>query len=143
MRPLNHFVVSLVGAIVFYIFTRYLTGSLLLFAAGFFIDLDHLIDYWALKPKKPFSLREFLDSESYGEQKKYVFIFLHGYEWLILLWLAVFLTGSNLPLLALATGVSLHFLLDIHNIISEKIRPGEYFFTLRLIRGFKKQALRV
>jgi len=138
MRPLNHFIISLAGAVMFYIFTRYLFGSLLLFTAGFFIDLDHLIDYWALKPKKPFSLKAFLDSEKYDNQKKYTFIFFHGWEWATLLWFLTFLFNFPLWLLAITVGISLHFVLDIHNIISEKISPLNYFFIKRALRGFKK-----
>lgn len=143
MRPIYHIVSSLALATLIYFLGYGLTPALIAFLAGVFIDLDHLIDFWALKPKNPFDVRLFLNSEELDNQKKYFLLFGHGWEWLFLVFLLTYFFHWDINLLCLGFGLALHFLLDIANLKKgpNKYNPLTYLFFFRLIKGFKKQNL--
>lgn len=142
MRPLHHLLSSLCLAFVFFIFTHSITASLIAFLAGIFIDLDHLIDYWVLKPARPFSVRDFLDAEKYEEQKKWIFLFSHSWE-LVLMLAVLTVFFKNILLFALVFSVALHLISDTYNLKKENIlTPLSYFLLLRAFRGFKKERLK-
>ncbi len=138
MKPLFHFVTSSILAVVIFLITRSLSASLLVVLVGVFIDLDHLIDFWAMKPKNPFSVRDFLDCEKYNEQRKYIFIFAHAWEWVIALLVLGYLLAWPLLLTALTLTITLHLLLDIYNVITKAVPWWTYSFILRAIKGFRK-----
>lgn len=140
MRPIWHIITSFILGIIIFFFTRSLIAGLAAFVVGVFIDLDHLIDYWILKPKRPFSIRDFLDCEKSDAQKKWIFLLLHGWEWAALLVVAAWLSGWNTLLIAIFLSVVLHLVLDTCYIIkATDFSPSVYFVVLRAIRGFKKK----
>lgn len=53
------------------------------FLAGFFLDIDHLIDYFIFKHGFFLNLQEFLSS-SYFDASNKVYLFFHGYEYAII-----------------------------------------------------------
>ena len=142
MRPIYHIIASSVLAVLIYIFTRQVGVALLAFIVGVFVDLDHLIDFWALKPANPFDVREFLDSEHYNQQSKHIFIFLHGWEWAGVLFALAYFYNWNIYLLVSAIALVLHLIIDTKNLSNgQKHSPFIYLFFFRLLKGFKKQNL--
>ncbi len=139
MRPIYHFSASIILGLIIWLITKSWGLALLSFLIGFLIDLDHLIDYWALKPEKPFSPKDFLDSEKYDEQQKYLFIFAHAWEWVIILLIISWLTGWNIWVAIIALSIAFHLILDIFNIIEHRIHPLGYFITYRIIKKFRKE----
>ena len=138
MRPLKHIIASAILGIGFLLFVRPFWAGLVVFLAGVFIDLDHLIDFWALKPRRPFSVRDFLDSESRDDQIKWIFVFFHSWELVVGLWLWAFLAHWPLWQTSIAAGITLHLILDIANMRRCKMHPLAYFLIYRAIKGFKK-----
>lgn len=144
MRPIWHTLSSFVLAVAIFFFTRFLGAAVVALLAGVFIDSDHLIDYWALKPQRPFSVRDFLDSEKYNKQAKFFFLFLHGWEWLALLIIFTWVSGWNVILLSLTLSVVLHLALDCYNQINDKkANPLAYFFFFRVLKGFNKKKIAI
>lgn len=141
MRPLKHITASAILGMIFLIFVRPFWAVLIVFLAGVFIDLDHLIDFWALKPRRPFNVRDFLNSESRNEQTKWIFVFLHSWELVTGLWLWAFLAHWPLWQTSMAAGITLHLILDIANVRHYKMRPFAYFLVFRAIKGFKKSKI--
>ncbi len=79
-----HFSLSLlVGIIVGYLFDNYWAIPLALLG-GFFIDGDHLIDYFIHKKFRELNTREFFKGEFFDDAGK-VYVFLHGFEYVAIL----------------------------------------------------------
>ncbi len=97
MRPIIHLISSSILAIIIFIFTKSITASAIIILVGVFFDLDHLIDFWALKPENAFNIKDFLDSEKYNKQAKYMFVLLHAYEWIIALWIIHYFSHFSAP----------------------------------------------
>ncbi len=138
MKPFYHFIASAIFGILFFIFSRNALAGFVVFISGVFIDLDHLIDFWALKPKNPFSLKEFLDEKTYQANRKWIFIVLHSWELIAVLWLICYFSDWQVYLLALTLGFSTHLLLDIYNLTLKKMPVFSYFLVYRIAKGFKK-----
>ncbi|PIU15442.1 hypothetical protein COT20_01680 [bacterium (Candidatus Gribaldobacteria) CG08_land_8_20_14_0_20_39_15] len=141
MKPMQHLIFSGILGLGFLIFIRPFWAALIAFSSGIFIDLDHLIDFWALKPAKPFNVKDFLHSEKYNCQKKWLFVFLHNWESIIGLWLWAYFGHWSTIVTALAAGLTLHLIMDIANLRSYKMHPFAYFLIFRLIKGFKKDEI--
>jgi len=95
---------------------------------GFFLDLDHLIDYFSYF-KSGFSLNNFLGS-AYLESGK-VYVFMHSWEIDCLMLMASIATGSA-GLLVFFLSVTLHLAID--NI--QRKNPLFYFLIYRIRKGF-------
>ncbi|PIR91239.1 hypothetical protein COU03_02600, partial [bacterium (Candidatus Gribaldobacteria) CG10_big_fil_rev_8_21_14_0_10_41_12] len=67
MRPLRHIIASAILGIGFLLFVKPAWAALIVFLTGIFIDLDHLVDFWALKPLLLFNIHDFLDAEKYDK----------------------------------------------------------------------------
>ena len=106
------------------------------------LDLDHAVDHLFQSPR-PFSLGTFLGAHNSLTWKRMIF-FLHGYEWVLLLWAACWIAPHPL-LFAVAAGVTSHLLLDeIGNRLPwapVDLAPGFYFFSWRLGQGFLRSRL--
>lgn len=137
MKPIYHFVSSLVLAGLIFYFSQSFLAALIAFLAGFLIDLDHLIDFWASKPNNPLSIKQFLNSKKYFKTNKRNFILFHAWEYVVFLIILGFYLNWPLLLLSLVLGLSLHYLLDIYNLKNDQISPFSYLLTFRLIKGFK------
>ncbi len=128
MKLLHHFLLSLFLSAFVYLFTGSIFASFLCFSAGFFIDGDHLMDFWIYKGKITFSMEIFHEFyKSFGK----IYIFAHSLELLIPLALITFyypLYGT-----ALLTGFLSHIISDY---LAYDMHPLSYFITYRLIRRF-------
>jgi hypothetical protein len=103
------------------------------FAAGFLIDLDHLVDYWREYPFR-FDVRHFFSTcNEYRLNKTY--LWLHSLELLALLAPLAFLLRSAL-LAGIALGAAQHLLFD-H--LFNRSYPQTYFFFFRMRQGFENR----
>lgn len=111
-----------------------LTGSLPLaassFAAGVFIDIDHLADYWREHPRSCDLRHFFATCHRYGLRQ--VYLVLHSLELLPLLGLALYLIRGEV-MLGLFIGFAQHMALDhLYN----RTHGPSYLFIYRWRLGF-------
>jgi len=141
MSPGGHLVTTAAACAI----TAYGTGSLSLTTAvaagGFFIDLDHVVDYVLFDGQRDLRpaafLRYFL-----GGHVRYTVLVLHSYE--IFLMLAALAWWTDAPLLsAYLVGALMHLGLDI--VFNGRITPHSiaafYSFGYRLAHRFDAVAL--
>lgn len=137
MSPTSHAVISAGTSAVFWYATGSVPGAIVCFLSGIFIDLDHHLDYWLNKKELPLDYKKLLYfSEVEKEGKPY--LFLHSYELLALLWIAVFYYGLGPVWSGLVLGLSVHMIADQ---ICNPVRPLAYFFIYRLKHGFHRGKL--
>ncbi len=106
------------------------------FAAGVFIDIDHLIDYY-VKYGLTFKLRSIYDTCARLDMKR-VYVVFHSYEIVILAWLIIWAAGLPNVWKAIAIGLTQHLIFD--QLTNRAGRFG-YFITYRLLKGFDRNAL--
>jgi hypothetical protein len=135
MKPVKHALVSAVVALACFVFTDSWTFSILAFLPGVVIDIDHLFD--CFKSGNKLNLRELLSSSYFRESGK-MYIILHSYEFLFLLFTIAFAFGG----LQLGIWVSLSFILHlISDQLSYRTHPLAYFITFRATKNFSLQIL--
>ena len=133
--PQYHIVASSILATIFYYFTSSFFASFICFSSGFFIDIDHLLDFWLYRG------RIILDKEifqNFYEKWDKVPVLLHSIEFLIPLWLLGYALNSFLLVVAASTGFVFHLALDF---FSNKIELLGYFLSYRLAKGFDKRSV--
>ena len=136
MSPITHTVVSAAVSVAFYQKTQSVSGTVVCFLSGIFIDIDHFFDYWIAKKKVSLSykgLKAYCAREKAGK----LYLIFHSYELLALLWYFV-LTMPQLPMvwLGLAVGTSAHIMLDR---MGNPIKPWGYFLAYRAKHRFSKR----
>jgi len=99
---------------------------------GIFIDLDHLIDYFAYQSK--FRLSDSLNSAHLDSGK--VYVFFHSWEVNILI-LVLSLASHSKALFLLFAGMSIHVAID--NVQRKNV--FFYFLIYRLAKNFQVSAL--
>jgi len=127
-----HLIVSSFVFIIIYIFFKSWQLAFLAFFSGILIDLDHLVDYF-LVYKTNLEAKKFLAGHQFLESKK-AYVFLHGWEWIIIILLVGFLTGFMRPAIAMALGILGHLIVD--QTLGFKHEPLFYFLTYRFIKKF-------
>ena len=138
MRPIWHILSSLVLGVIIFFFTREIIASLIAFLAGVFIDLDHLIDFWASEPENAFSVKQFFYMDKHLKSKgdHYTFIFFHAWEWVIIL-VILTLYYSNIYFVSFVLAVALHLALDsINNHFFEEENQLVYSIIFRAFHKF-------
>ena len=133
MRVKEHILASSTLAIVFYYFTHSLPGAGLVLFSGIFIDLDHLFDFWITRPVNPFSIKEFMHPCKYMRENRKVYVFLHNYELVIMLWILAWHFSWPPIILGIASGITLHLILDD---IGNELITFSYFFIYRAVKKF-------
>jgi hypothetical protein len=141
MSPGGHLVTSVAACAA----TAYATGSLPLagavFAGGFLIDLDHVVDYVVFEGRRDWRPGAFLRYYVEGHIRRAVLL-LHSYELFLVLaalawWTQWTLLGGYL------VGALMHLALDI--VFNGRITPYSiaafYAFGYRLAHRFDAQAL--
>ena len=142
MKPLVHFVASSLISSFVYILYRSIGVSLIAFVAGIFIDLDYILDY-LLNYGLRHAWRNWREFYSVCDEMKFekVYLFLHSFELVILLWILVrclsYFYGARTVNLyrALAIGFTQHLLLDF---FSNPVHPLAYFLWFRICNKFRK-----
>lgn len=135
MKPEYHLFVSAALSSVFYLMTGSVAGSVASFLGGFFIDLDHFVDFWTYKRRITYS-KEFFGK--YFEKFGRVLIPLHSVELLWLIYLVQVATGSVI-LLGLCAGMAVHLVMDMIGNID--LNPFSYFLFYRIINRFSRPRL--
>lgn len=110
-----HFLSALIaGYIVWKIWQKPLVSFAAGIIGGFFIDLDHFIDYF-LAFGWSFNFNYFINSHQYLKADK-VYVLFHAWEYVILLIIAVMILNNKTlksALLALALGILFHLSADV------------------------------
>lgn len=137
MKPSYHVVISFGLAAFIYAWFSSLWAGLVCFFAGVFLDIDHIPEYLTLSTRKK-SLKDFYHSKLANEKER-VYLVLHSYELIFLLWLAIQIFNLNLYWVAIAVSISIHLIFDqIHNPLTCSYT---YFFTYRAMKGFNSREL--
>ena len=135
MTPNQHLVASTVTAGIFGAVTRSWEGTLVCFLSGIFIDLDHLLDFYWIKKRMCWSLKELCDFCLKGREGK-IYLIFHSYELMAVLWIIVLLFFVNPIGLGLMFGLTVHMFLDQ---IGNPVYPGAYSWFCRRRFGFQKK----
>lgn len=105
--------------------------------AGILIDIDHLLDYYL---QRGFSLRMKNIYIWFCDKKyKFVFIFFHSLELILLLWVAISVFKLGMLWVAFAIGLTQHIIIDIFS--NRELTSYAYLLSYRVIKGFKKKGL--
>ena len=141
MKPGHHAAVSIVISGILYSIFKSWGLAVASLISGILVDFDHIIDYWIeyglrLDFKQFFN---YFDEKNFGNRKKLFFVF-HGWEWLIVMLAAAWLTGWNLWVTGLLIGFGQHMALDeLYNSSNYRIRPYVRGYSLlwRWKNGFE------
>ena len=137
MKPVNHVIISGIVASFFYMYFKSAVYSFVCFLSGVIIDVDHILDYYLNYKTFSAGLKHFYNSCTETEIDK-LYLILHSYELIFILWMSVFVFPENLLLIAICLGITQHMLVDQ---FGNKLDKFAYFFIFRLQKGFKKEHL--
>ena len=134
---LIHFILSiLVGVIITWLYGNFWAIPVALIS-GFFIDADHLIDYFIYTKMQRFDLAEFRSAKYFDRLGK-VYILFHGYEYAIIMAIfGVIFPGLGWLFYSLALSHFFHLIFDT---ISNKPIWPTYFLTFRIAKNFDHKA---
>jgi len=109
------------------------------FAIGFLIDGDHLFDYavYCFQKRRRPNFREFFNS-SCSPPPSRIYILLHSYELLLLIWLMAISFSAFPWAVWLSLSFGAHLLMDY---LAYRPHPLCYFLTFRIIRGFSYETV--
>ena len=137
IRPAAHVVVSLaISSGVFYVFNSW-AAAVASFIAGVFVDLDHVLDYF-LSHGINLNVKKFFAACEENDFKK-LFLFLHSFELLAVLWVLIYVMKLDIVWIAIAVGFTHHLLLD--QFFNSKNNRLRYFFLYRTKYGFDRKAV--
>ncbi|MDD4938862.1 MAG: hypothetical protein PHE18_00440 [Candidatus Omnitrophica bacterium] len=138
MRLSGHVICTLTVSGLVYFFLKSAAAFFVSLAAGIFIDIDHVFDYYV---QRGITLNP-ADIYSWCNDIKYDLIILlfHSLELLFLLWAAVFLFDLGIIWFSLAIGLTQHMALDVLS-NRKKIGVTGYFLLFRMAKGFKKEGI--
>jgi len=135
MKPDKHITASLIISSAVYFYFKSWTAFFVSFLAGVFIDVDHLLDYF-MQQGLTFKIARVY--HWFSEHKyKYIWIFLHSIELMVILWVAIYVFKLGLFWIALAIGFTQHLILDIF-FNRNFIYWYAYFLAYRFLKGFKR-----
>ena len=136
MLPLGHVIASGFISALVWVFFKSFGCAAVSFLSGILIDLDHLIDYYA---NHGFTFKvKAMYGAFHNIRFKKLYVILHSYELIALLWALICLFSLSNIWKALAIGFTQHLIFDqFTNPIN---KPG-YFLTYRISRGFKKESI--
>ncbi len=137
-----------------WLFTKSLYAGILCFISGFFIDIDHIIEYVIQYGWKDFSFKRFFqvceqtcnpphqnlwcEGKQEGKDRfRKMHLVFHIGELAILLWIVSIYT-KNIYLFAIAIGYSIHLIMDC---IGNSAHPYYIFVTFRAIKDFDTEKL--
>jgi hypothetical protein len=136
VKPIKHVIISSGVSAVFAIWARSWGAVVACFLSGIFIDLDHHLDYFIAKREIPFSYKKlvaFLKSDGYLK----IYLVLHSYEVLFLIWACIFLFDLNVVWVGIAVGATAHVFCDE---FANPLKPLCYFLTYRAINRFEPKS---
>jgi len=128
----------LTAVIARFLFWRFKDWRLVLvaFVFGIFIDLDHWFDYFAYFGLR-INLTDFFSVTSYVIPSGKIYVLLHGWEFVIPLWLIGRWEGKRLKIKGLEWAVALSYLGHLlWDNFSFPHHPLAYSFIYRLLNNF-------
>lgn len=133
---LIHFLIA--SGIAIYIYWRYRKWSLVLivYAAGFLIDFDHLVDFW-IDVGWSADLSQFLRAEYFMEANRLI-LPLHAPELLVPTWLIAWYYRRFDIAWAITLGLCGHLIFDI---LSNNVYWHTYFLSVRIYYWFDLRSL--
>ncbi|KKP29986.1 MAG: hypothetical protein UR15_C0007G0002 [Parcubacteria group bacterium GW2011_GWA2_31_28] len=140
LHELTHLTLSLfVGLIIWKI-----SGSVYVISAalmgGFFIDLDHLLDYFLAFGTK-FNLTYFLKGYSFLKTDK-IYVIFHSWELIIFLFFTILFFINFITLRALLFSFSLSLFLHLSvDVFTNNMKAQSYFLLYRLFNKFELKTL--
>lgn len=141
MSPGGHLVTTAVACAGAAALTGSWTATAAVAAGGFFIDVDHAVDYVLLERDRPLTPDAFLRHYVEG-RVRWTVLLLHSYELIALLGLIAWWTGW-VWLWAYLWGAALHLALDIS--FNGEVTPNSivafYSFAYRLAHRFDARRL--
>ncbi len=105
------------------------------FFSGVLIDLDHCLDF--ILNHHISRYRDFFAIMLQTDLKK-LYVVLHSIELTVILWLCAFMFKWGKYPVSFIIGFTQHLALDI---VFNPMRPGGYFLTYRMFRGFSAEKL--
>lgn len=140
LTEILHFLIALLLFLIFLQFYKPFVAAFA-FIFGFFIDVDHFVDYFYYLNKfdKPFSLYQFFTGEGFRACGK-VIIPLHGWEWVALLLLFAlvlrleFFKGKvwrTLSQILIVSAVSM-----FAHVLTDALTNGMYFYSYSFLYRF-------
>lgn len=129
-----HFLVSLTLAIAFIPQLGVSVSFVTVFSFGFFLDVDHLFDYglYLRKFNKKFTLKDFLSGQHFDVTHK-MFVLLHSWELVILLWIPYLYLGE-IAFWAASLALVAHLIVDQ---LTNKVSLFSYSIIYRFHNNFK------
>ncbi|MBD3355128.1 hypothetical protein GF361_04035 [Candidatus Woesearchaeota archaeon] len=134
MMPLSHLMWALPAALLYFLITQEVYSSFAFLLTAVFIDIDHVLDYILAYGK--FDIKYFLRGRWF---KKKLYVIFHSYE-LVLILLFVYFQTNNSLVLAIALGITYHFITDMVYYKSE-LKKKILFYSLiyRMSQKFEKK----
>ena len=137
MRPTYHVMISGGVTFVFALWVKSTWALAACFLSGILIDLDHHLDYYLARKELPLSFKKLVDFCKNDHYSK-LYIFLHSYELLFLLWLSIFTFSFGAVWLGIAIGFTTHIICDE---IANPLRPLSYFLAYRMRHNFSREMI--
>lgn len=132
-----HFILSIIAGTVVGYFTSNWWAIPVALISGFFIDADHLIDYFIYRRDR-FNLAEFLSGKTFDLSGK-VYTLFHGFEYsVILVILGIVIPDLSWLFFSLALSNLFHLVYD--TISNKPIWPA-YFLIYRATKNFNHKLL--
>jgi hypothetical protein len=108
MKPIYHLISAMILSLFVYDLTNSPIAAALTLCGGFWIDLDHFLDFWLYKGKITYT-HEFI--EGYNHKFGKMYVLLHSYELLFGVIVIGLVTRSTM-ILGLGLGASVHLAMD-------------------------------
>ncbi len=137
MRPAKHVAVSL--GLTFLLSRWFYSWQALTacFLSGVLIDLDHFYDQFAHYKKISLRYRDMVKYCTAVPLKK-LYVLLHAYEWLLILWWAIGYFHLGTVWAGAAAGLTVHLICDQ---FTNPLKPLGYFFIFRLKNNFDAEKI--
>ncbi len=132
MKPSHHVVISFVSGVILSMLVSSYQSGIACFLSGVLIDIDHHLEYYMAKGKFPFKYTDLVNF-CVNERKQKIYLFLHSYEILFILWWVIYLFSLRGIVLGIAVGMSIHILCDQ---IVNPLRFPFYFIFFRIKHRF-------
>jgi hypothetical protein len=138
MRPSHHAIISAGLSAGLWLWLQSLPAAVACFLSGIFIDVDHYLDYWLVKKEFPWEYRKLSE---YCRLRLFdkVYLVFHAHEWLVILWICIYVFDLNAVWLGLALGLTVHLIADV---LCNPISPIGYSITYRIMNKFDWKAVR-
>lgn len=134
----THFSLSLLVGILIGFFYQNYSAIYVAFLSGVLIDIDHIVDFLMFNKLKKINM-EMLMSGKYFIKNKKIYLFFHGYEYvLITIVLGFIFTEWQWLYFSFSFSLLCHLLYDS---FYNRTRWFSYFILYRLYKGFNIKAV--